>query len=141
MFVNEDRSTGPTRRVSMVVVRCLNLGYGRFLQPDPIGYDDGLNWYNYAGDDPVNFIDPSGTKYVCPDKNPDNCYWEVEGSKSSTPLQFTSITLPGSPEGSLTIGDRPQNDLVCKGTATFSAVGPLPQAAGDSAFAPGTRTR
>ena len=32
----------------------------------------------------------------------------------------------------------PQN-LTCKGTATFSAVGPLPQAPGDSAFAPGTK--
>ena len=36
------------------------LGYGRFLQPDPIGYDDGLNWYDYTGGDPVNGSDPSG---------------------------------------------------------------------------------
>ena len=33
---------------------------GRFLQTDPIGYGDGLNWYNYVGGDPVNFSDPSG---------------------------------------------------------------------------------
>ena len=33
---------------------------GRFLQTDPIGYGDGLNWYNYVGGDPVNATDPNG---------------------------------------------------------------------------------
>ena len=33
---------------------------GRFLQTDPIGYDDGPNVYAYVGGDPVNLSDPSG---------------------------------------------------------------------------------
>src|SRR3712207_7921458 len=35
---------------------------GRFLQVDPVGYDDGLNLYAYVGNDPVNHADPSGLK-------------------------------------------------------------------------------
>jgi RHS repeat-associated protein len=34
---------------------------GRFMQADPIGYSDGLNWYNYTGSDPINANDPDGT--------------------------------------------------------------------------------
>jgi len=33
---------------------------GRFLQTDPIGYGDGINWYRYCGNNPGNCVDLLG---------------------------------------------------------------------------------
>jgi RHS repeat-associated protein len=33
---------------------------GRFCQPDPLGYIDGMNLYAYCGNNPLNWLDPWG---------------------------------------------------------------------------------
>ncbi len=40
--------------------RYYNPHIGRFMQTDPVGYGDGINWYLYCRNNPLAFTDPSG---------------------------------------------------------------------------------
>ena len=57
-------------------------GTGRFLSEDPIGFADGPNPYRYAGNDPVNFRDPTGLSQA---GNPLNNLFGLDDGWAPTP--------------------------------------------------------
>jgi uncharacterized protein RhaS with RHS repeats len=81
------RAKGPLAAATAMIA----IGFGssaaeaRFLQVDPVGYQDQINLYAYVGNDPINASDPLGT----------NCIPQREGTSVCDP--------PGNDIGRFTV--------------------------------------
>jgi uncharacterized protein RhaS with RHS repeats len=85
------------------------------MQTDAIGYKDGINWYAYVGNDPVNRVDPFGNKSCkkdepCPDieRSPAKVKEaQVKALRESTSLRKGAkegaVTTYSSDDGNVTV--------------------------------------
>ncbi len=98
--------TLPDAKLYHYKARVYDPDLGRFLQTDPIGYQDQYNLYNYAGNDPVTWVDPLGTQKVRWFVESVKGLWKRVGEKAAQSARKAGKNVAAEGPGSVKKGKR-----------------------------------
>ena len=90
----EEESSGTISQATFLYnyrARYFDPSQGRFLQTDPLGYQDSMNLYQGMNMNPVNFVDPWG-EYISIISNPKEIVWLLRFGVSESAWEYIDAT-------------------------------------------------